>query len=46
MTPDGKFDPAKQNWVKMAETIDSGGWGSGNGGGCPPLELGNTKKKV
>lgn len=41
----GKLDPAKQNWKKMAETIDSGGWASGNGGGCPAIESGNTGKR-
>jgi hypothetical protein len=42
MTPDGKFDPSKQNWQKYAEYVDAGGWGAGNGGGCPAIELGNN----
>jgi hypothetical protein len=37
MSTSGVFDPAKQNWIKMAETKDKGGWASGNGGGCPKL---------
>lgn len=42
MSADGRFDPTKQVWRKMAETIDSGGWASGTGNGCPPIEMGNT----
>ena len=45
MTQDGVFHGDKQNWVKMAETTDTGGWASGNGGGCPALEIGNTGKR-
>lgn len=42
MDASGHLDPRKQTWKKMAETIDSGGWASGNGGGCPAIETGNS----
>jgi hypothetical protein len=48
MTPDGKFDKAKQNWVKMADYVDKGGWNAGSAasvGLCPPLEIGNSTGK-
>jgi hypothetical protein len=45
MGADGVFTASKQNWVKAAENTDFGGWASGDGGGCPPLEIGNTGKR-
>ena len=45
MNPQGVLDPVKQNWILAAETIDNGGWASGDGGGCPAIEIGNTGKR-
>lgn len=42
MDANGVFVASRQNWKKAAETIDNGGWASGNGGGCPPLDKHNT----
>lgn len=42
MDQNGKFDPKRQNWQKYAEYTDKGGWGSGDGGGNPGIEIGNT----
>ena len=42
MTRDGVFNRDRQNWRKFAQTTDTGGWSSGDGGGCPPIEIGNT----
>ena len=45
MNPQGVLDPVKQNWILAAETTDNGGWASGDGGGCPAIEIGNTGKR-
>jgi uncharacterized protein YkwD len=45
MDANGRFDPTKQTWKKMAETVDSGDWASGNGGDCDPIETGYTGRR-
>lgn len=45
MDQNGVLHPEKQNWQKYAEVIDKGGWSSGTGNGCPPLEIGNNTGK-
>lgn len=50
MARNGTFDTNRQNWRKLGETIDNGGWieclidgnPSNPVSGCPPLEIGNT----
>jgi len=48
MNAQGVLDPTKQNWVKMAEYIDKGGFNAGSAssvGNCEPLEIGNNTGK-
>jgi len=48
MDKNGVFTASKQNWVKMAEFTDKGGWAAGSAesvGNCEPLEIGNNTGK-
>jgi hypothetical protein len=46
MTNTGTFSPTAQRWEKYAEYIDAGDWASGDGGACPPVELGNMGRRM